>query len=71
MQRMNLSAVLLFFAVHLTTPSLAAESQIDEHTGCSAALHAFEAMRALSVPLSSEPAKLPPPSEGNPRFRNQ
>jgi hypothetical protein len=139
MRRVNSSAVLLFFVVHLTTSSLAAEIQIDEHTLCSAALHAFDAkdsaviqdffqfiqtvvneldaqynergeravnkrlmdksiagpivlgrchqhptgtiyeealgayrsMRALAVPLSSEPAKLPPPSEGNPRFRNQ
>ena len=139
MRRIRSRAVLLFFVVHLTTSSLAAEIQIDEHTLCSAALHAFDAkesaviqdffqfvqtvlseldaqysergeravnkrltdksiagpivlgrchqhptgtiyeealgayrsMRALSVPLSSEPAKLPPPSEGNPRFRNQ
>ena len=139
MRRVNSSAVLLFFVVHLTTTSLAAEIQIDEHTLCSAALHAFDAndsaviqdffqfiqtvvneldaqynergeravnkrltdksiagpivlgrchqhptgtiyeealgayrsMRALAVPLSSEPAKLPPASEGNPRFRNQ
>ena len=137
MQRINSSAVLLFLAVHLTTSSLAAEIQIDEHTLCSAALRAFDAkdspviqdffqyaqnvfkeldgqyieggeravnkmltdksiagpvvfgrcvqhptatiyeealgayrsMRGLSVPLASEPAKLPPPSEGNPRFR--
>jgi len=40
---MNSSAVLLFFVVHLTTSSLAAEIQIDEHTLCSAALHAFDA----------------------------
>ena len=139
MRRMNSSAVLLFFVLHLTTSSLAAEIQIDEHTLCPVALHAFDAkdsaviqdffqfvqkvfneleaqynergeravnkrladkniagaivfgrchqhptgtiyeealgayrsMRALAVPLSSEPAKLPPPSEGNPRFRNQ
>ena len=125
--------------VHLTTSSVAAEIQIDEHTLCPAALHAFEAkdpaviqdvfqfvqkvfneldaqhkergerelnkrladksiagpivlgrcnqhptgtiyeealgayrsMRALGVPLSSKPAKLPPPSEGNPRLRSQ
>ena len=137
MRRINSSAVLLFLVVHLTTSSLAAEIQIDEHTLCSAALHAFDAkdspviqdffqyaqnvfkeldgqyieggeravnkmlmdksiagpvvfgrcvqrptatiyeealgayrsMRGLSVPLASEPAKLPPPSEGNPRFR--
>jgi hypothetical protein len=139
MRRVNSSAVLLLLVMHLTTSSLAAEIQIDEHTLCSAALHAFDAkdsaviqdffqfvqtvvseldtqynergeravnkrltdksiagpivlgrchqrptgtiyeealgayrsMRALAVPLSSEPAKLPPPSEGNPRFRNQ
>ena len=139
MRRIRSRAVLLFLVVHLTTSSLAAEIQIDEHTLCAAALHAFEAkdsaviqhffpfiqkvfneldaqykergepavnkrladksvagpivlgrchqhptgtiyeealgayrsMRALAVPLSSEPAKLPPPSEGNPRFRNQ
>ncbi len=139
MRRINSRTVLLFFVVPLTTPSLAAEVQIDEHTLCSAALHAFDAkdsaairdffqfvqnvfneldaqyneggeravnkrladksiagpvvlgrcnqhptatiyeealgayrgMRALAVPLGSEPAKLPPPSEGNPRFRKQ
>ena len=43
MRRMNSSAVLLFFVVHLTTSSLAAEIQIDEHTLCPAALHAFDA----------------------------
>jgi len=43
MRRMNSSAVLLFFVVHLTTSSLAAETQIDEHTLCPAALHAFDA----------------------------
>jgi hypothetical protein len=43
MRRMNSSAVLLFFVVHLTTSSLAAEIQIDEHTLCPVALHAFDA----------------------------
>ena len=137
MRRMNSSAVLLFFVVHLTTSSVAAEIQIDEHTLCPAALHAFDAkdsaviqdffqfvqkvfneldaqynergeravnkrladiagpvvlgrchqhptgtiyeealgayrsMRGLAVPFASEPAKLPPPSEGNSRFRKQ
>ena len=139
MRRMNSSTVLLFFVVHLTTSSLAAEVQIDEQTLCPTALQAFDAkdsaviqdffqfvqnvfneldaqyneggeravnkrlpdksiagpvvlggcrqhptatiyeealgayrgMRGLAVPLASEPAKLPPPSVGNPRFRKQ
>jgi len=138
MQRLISSAVLLF-VVCVTTSSLAAEVQIDQHTLCPAALHAFDAkdsevvqeffqfihnvfseldaqytdggeralskrlqdrsvagyvvlgrcrqhpaatiyeeavrayhgMRSLAVPLANEPAKLPPPSEGNPRIRKQ
>jgi len=138
MRRLILSAVLLF-VVHVTTSSPAADVQIDKHTLCPAALHAFDAkdsavvqdffqfienvfneldtkytdageravskrlkdrsvggyvvlgychqhptatiydeavrayrgMRALALPLGSEPAKPPPPSEGIPRFRTQ
>ena len=43
MRRMNSSTVLLFFVVHLTTSSLAAEVQIDEQTLCPTALQAFDA----------------------------
>ena len=135
MRRMD-RHVLLFFVVHLTTSSLAAEVQIDEQTLCPTALRplmrrepaviqdffqfvqnvfnepdaqyneggeravnkrladksiagpvvlggcrqhptatiyeealgAYRGMRGLAVPLASEPAKLPPPSVGNPRF---
>jgi hypothetical protein len=42
MQRLISSAVLLF-VVRVTTSSLAAEVQIDQHTLCPAALHAFDA----------------------------
>lgn len=136
---LRLIASAVFLVVRVTTSSLAAQVQIDEHTLCPAALQAFDAkdsaviqdffqfiqnvfneldaqyneggeravnkmladsrvagsvvlghcrqhpkatiyeqavrayrsMRALAVPLASEPAKLPPPSEGNPRFRKQ
>ncbi len=137
--RRLISSVVLLFVVHVTTSSLATEVQIDTHTLCPAALHAFDlndsaviedffqfiqnvfndldaqyieggeravskslearsvavpvvlgrchqnptatiyeeavgayrAMRALALPLGSEPAKLTPPSEGNSRFRKQ
>ena len=138
MQRFISNAVLLF-VVYVTTSSLAADVQIDEHPLCPAALHAFDGkdsalieeyfqfiqnvfneldaqyneggenavskrladrrvagsivlgqcyqrptatiyeeavqayhrMRALALPLGSEPAKAPPASEGNSRFRKQ
>ncbi len=35
------------------------------------AVQTYRSMRALALPLRSEPAKLPPPREGNSRFQNQ
>ncbi len=35
------------------------------------AVRTYRSLRALSLPMQSEPAVLPPPSEGNPRFHNQ
>jgi hypothetical protein len=129
-----ISSAALLCVTHVTTASLAADVQIDEHTLCRTALHAFDAkdtagiqdfldfiqnvfkaldaqytdVRARSVsvtmasaivrgfcqqhpastiydeavrayrsmhasmfPSGSEPAKVPPPSEGKPRFRQQ
>ena len=54
MRRMNSSTVLLFFVVHLTTSSLAAEVQIDEQTLCPTALQAFDA-KDLAVIQTAQP----------------
>ena len=129
-----ISSVALLCVTHVTTSSLAADVQIDEHTLCRTALHAFDAkdaagiqdfldfiqnvfkaldaqytdvrersasvavagpvvrgfcqqhptstvydeaarayrsMHASMFPSASEPAKVLPPSEGKPRFRQQ